>query len=75
MQRRFEKGELVTFKRDLPNKPVMIVREIVKMTFRDEIEDAKMPMLVGIRCLWFTTNMQMQEAMFNTKDLMHYEDI
>lgn len=29
----------------------------------------KKPILIGIRCRWFTTTGQLQEAVFNTKDI------
>lgn len=29
----------------------------------------KKPILMGIRCRWFTTTGQLQEAVFNTKDI------
>jgi len=30
-------------------------------------------LLKGIRCRWFTTSGELQEAIFNTKDLIKYE--
>ena len=59
-------GDLVTLRQDLPNKPVMIVVRKESTIFRDE---NKTNSLKGIRCRWFTTNNELQEAVWNTKDL------
>lgn len=59
-------GDLVTLRQDLPNKPVMIVVRKESTIFRDE---SKTNSLKGIRCRWFTTNNELQEAVWNTKDL------
>jgi uncharacterized protein YodC (DUF2158 family) len=32
--------------------------------------DNKEPILKGIKCRWFTTTGELQEAVFNTKDLV-----
>ena len=50
-------GELVTLKQDLPNKPVMLVVKKETSVFKHDdrrINDKK-PILIGIRCRWFTT--------------------
>ena len=64
----FLPGELVTLKQDLPNKPVMLV--VKKETLIFKHSDAKEPILRGIKCRWFTNNQELQEAVFNTKDLI-----
>lgn len=64
-------GELVTLKQDLPNKPVMLVVKKETSVFKHDdrrINDKK-PILIGIRCRWFTTSGELQEATFSTKDL------
>lgn len=51
-------GELVTLKQDLPNKPVMLVVKKETSVFKHDdrrINDKK-PILIGIRCRWFTTS-------------------
>lgn len=63
----FLPGELVTIRQDLPNKPIMIVVRKESTIFRDE---NKTNSLKGIRCRWFTSNCKLQEAVWNTKDLV-----
>lgn len=63
----FFPGELVTLRQDLPNKPIMIVVRKESTIFRDE---TKTNSLKGIRCRWFTLNNELQEAVWNTKDLI-----
>ena len=63
----FLPGDLVTLRQELPNKPVMIVARKESTIFRDE---NKTNNLKGIRCRWFTTNNELQEAVWNTKDLI-----
>ena len=60
-------GDLVSLRQDLPNKPVMIVVRKESTIFRDENKNNN---LKGIRCRWFTTNNELQEAVWNTKDLV-----
>lgn len=63
----FFPGDLVTLKQELPNKPAMIVVRKESTIFRDENKNNN---LKGIRCRWFTTNNELQEAVWNTKDLI-----
>jgi hypothetical protein len=63
----FFPGDLVTLRQDLPNKPVMVVVRKESTIFRDE---NKTNSLKGIRCRWFTVNNELQEAVWNTKDLI-----
>lgn len=60
-------GDLVTLRQELPNKPVMVVVRKESTIFRDE---NKANSLKGIRCRWFTTTNELQEAVWNTKDLI-----
>jgi len=75
----FKPGELVRLKAEIPYAPVMIVKEVKKTKFRvlktnkDDKEDER-GVLLGISCFWFTSDYQYQEAIFNTKDLIKYED-
>jgi uncharacterized protein YodC (DUF2158 family) len=64
----FLPGDVVTIKQDLPNKPTMLVNRKVKKTVR--IKDTKNDYLQGILCRWFTTAGEVQEEIFNTKDLI-----
>lgn len=59
----FMPGDLVTIRQELPDKPIMIV---VK-------KESASNTLNGIRCRWFTINRELQEAVWNTKDLQKYE--
>lgn len=60
-------GDLVTLKQDLPNKPVMLVIKKETSMFKNQMN--KDNILKGIRCRWFTESGEIQEAIFNTKDL------
>lgn len=65
-------GEIVTLKQDIPNKPVMLVVKKETSVFKHDskrLNDRK-PILIGIRCRWFTTTGELQEATFSTKDLI-----
>ena len=65
-------GEIVTLKQDIPNKPLMIVVRKETSVFKHDnkrLSDKK-PILIGIRCRWFTTTVELQEATFSTKDLI-----
>lgn len=61
----FTPGQLVTLKKDVPNKPIMLVVRKESSIFKDESNT-----LIGIRCRWFTTTGELQEAIFNTKDII-----
>lgn len=50
------------------NSPEMYVLRKKELTFKDAEDKNKV--LQGIVCRWFTTDGLMQEAMFNTKDLI-----
>ena len=65
-------GEIVTLKQDIPNKPVMIVIKKETSVFKHDNKrlNDKKPILIGIRCRWFTTTGELQEATFSTKDLI-----
>lgn len=63
----FLPGDLVTIRQELPNKPIMIVVRKESTIFRDE---NKTNSLKGIRCRWFTINNELQESVWNTKDLI-----
>lgn len=66
----FLPGDLVTISKDIPNKPIMIVVRKESTIFRDE---NKTNSLKGIRCRWFTVNNELQEAVWNTKDIIKVE--
>ena len=62
-------GEVVTLKQDIPNKPLMVVVRKETSIFKYGEYVKKKPVLLGIRCMWFTTDGTLQEAVFSTKDL------
>lgn len=61
-------GDVVTLKQDIPNKPTMIVVKKETSVFKHERD--KKSVLIGIRCRWFTTTGELQEAIYNTKDII-----
>lgn len=64
----FLPGDVVTIRQDIDNKPTMIVvRKETKTVLYKSISNL---IFQGILCRWFTTNGQLQEAVFNTKDLI-----
>ena len=68
----FNAGDVVQLKQDIPNKPTMIVVKKETSLFKHDskrLED-KRPILKGIRCRWFTSTGELQENVFNTKDLI-----
>lgn len=65
----FQPGDVVTLNKDIPNKPVMYVVKKETRTFKPDLK-LKEDFLLGIKCRWFTSNMEVQEAVFSTKDLI-----
>lgn len=64
----FMPGDIVTLRQDIPNKPVMLVLKKETSMFKNKQgEDS---ILRGIKCRWFTVSGELQEAVFNTKDLI-----
>lgn len=66
-------GEVVTLRQDIPYKPKMIVVKKETMTFRPLKDEKRDDYFIGIRCRWFSTEGVLQEAVFNTKDLLKVE--
>lgn len=72
----FMPGDVVTLKQNIPNKPTMLVVKKETMTIRyKDVSSASEDYFKGIRCRWFTTDSTLQEAIFNTKDLIKLESI
>ena len=65
----FNSGDLVQLKQELPNKPIMIVVKKVTSIFKHDKPEDKKNLLKGIKCRWFTKNGELQESIWNTKDL------
>lgn len=64
----FLPGDVVTLRQELGNKPIMYV--VKKMVKTIKLESIKNDFFQGILCRWFTTTGELQEAVFNTKDLI-----
>lgn len=67
----FLPGDVVTVRQDIPNKPVMMVVRKVTKTFKSisNPNSIKTDYFQGILCRWFTTSGELQEAVYNTKDI------
>lgn len=63
----FNAGELVELKQDLPHKPVMMVKRIVKSRKSADVKT----IFLGIKCCWFTSTGDYREQIFSSKDLKH----
>lgn len=63
-------GDLVKVRQEISNRPIMIVKGKETSRFMPSKDDAGKDYLAGIRCIWFDTTQRLQEAVFNTKDLM-----
>ena len=68
----FTPGQLVRIKQDLANKPIMLVVGKVSNVFKHS-SDQKNNVLKGIKCIWFNTKQELQEGIFNTKDLEYVD--
>lgn len=64
----FMPGDKVTLKQEIPNKPIMIVVKKKTLTIKPK-DGEKNDFLIGILCIWFTETGELQEYVFNTKDL------
>ena len=63
----FQPGDVVKCKK-LSNSPEMYVLRKKELTFKDKEDKDKV--LQGIVCRWFADGGLLQEAVFNTKDLI-----
>jgi len=65
----FLPGDLVTIRQEIPNKPIMLVVKKISKTVITR-DHAMNEYFQGILCRWFTVSGELQEAIFNTKDLI-----
>ena len=65
----FQPGDIVTLKQNIANKPEMIVVQKKTLTIKPK-EGNTSNFFQGIVCRWFTSTGELQEAVFNTKDLI-----
>jgi len=64
----FVPGDIVTIKHNIANKPEMIVKAKETKLIKKDNDNTT---FIGIRCFWFKTDGELQEHIFNTKDLVH----
>jgi len=69
----FLPGDIVTVRQNIPNKPTMYV--LKKVTKSLTIDNVKNNYFQGILCRWFTIEGLLQEASFNTKDLIKINNL
>lgn len=69
----FLPGDLVKLNKKLANSPVMLVVGKETNRFMPNKEEAGKDYLQGIKCRWFTADSSLQEAVFNTKDLVRID--
>lgn len=69
----FMPGDLVKVRQEIDNRPIMIVKGKEVSRFTPNKDEAGKDYLTGIRCIWFDTQQRLQEAVFNTKDLLLYK--
>ena len=62
----FKPGDLVTLRQNM-DAPKMLVLRKEQALFKDSSG------LKGIKCRWFTKDGLLQDAVFNTKDLVHVD--
>lgn len=63
----FAPGDLVVLKHNELNSPVMLVQDKITRQFKQGEELANI--FKGMKCIWFSKNGELQEAIFSTKDL------
>lgn len=66
-------GDLVKVRHDIDYVPVMWVVEKISRNIRNKDTGETETMFLGIKCRWFDANGDLQEAVFNTKDLKKVE--
>lgn len=61
----FKPGQLVKLNKQLPNAPVMMVSKIEKI----KVTATRDNLFLGVSCIWFSGNGELQEHRFNSKDI------
>lgn len=67
----YNPGDLVVLKHKKLKGPIMLIQE--KVTKQYKSDDTIKNIFKGFRCVWFSTDMKLQEAVFSTKDLELYK--
>ena len=70
----FKAGDIVKVKHNLPYTPTMLVKKIDKIIASGGASGSDNGRLLGVTCIWFSVDMEIQEYRFNTKDLIHVGD-
>ena len=65
----FQAGDVVTIKQNIRTKPEMIIVQKKTLTIKPKDGDVS-NFFKGFICRWFTSTGELQEALFNTKDLI-----
>jgi uncharacterized protein YodC (DUF2158 family) len=66
----FAPGDLVKVRHEIDYVPVMFVVEKCSRNIRNKETNEIETAFLGIKCRWFNANGDLQEAVFNTKDLI-----
>lgn len=66
----FSSGDVVIIKHDIPNRPHMIVQSIDKLP----ITNGERVALLGVTCMWFSSDNKLQKNRFSTKDIKKVSD-
>lgn len=66
-------GDLVKVRHNIDFVPVMWVVEKISRNIRNKDTGETETMFLGIKCRWFNSHGDLQEAIFNTKDLKKVE--
>lgn len=66
-------GDLVKVRHNIDFVPAMWVVEKISRNIRNKDTGEMETMFLGIKCRWFNSNGDLQEAIFNTKDLKKVE--
>ena len=66
----FAPGDLVKVRHEIDYVPTMFVVEKCSRSIRNKDTNEIETLFVGIKCRWFNANGDLQEAVFNTKDLI-----
>jgi hypothetical protein len=62
----FSSGDIVMVKHDIPNRPFMIVQSIDKLP----VASGDRVALLGVTCIWFSSDLKLQKSRFSTKDII-----
>lgn len=61
----FSSGDVVELKHNISNRPRMVVQSIDKLPLASGDRVA----LLGVTCIWFSSDQKLQKSRFSTKDI------